>query len=439
MATEKLPNPREFADTRLAELRDAGKIPASGDGSPLAGAVPTFSKGTAALDEDTGQPIIPKSQQQIPSFQEQHVDLPAPTDTQGGAPSPQAQEPAPPAPAGPPPQQQQQAAAATEAVAQQMADEWDEFEFEDPDLGAKITMRAPKQYAEVAKRGYGRRAAHDRAISYAKNADPILRQMIEDGRINQVLPLIRAAIEDNEYGQFVAEAYQRRQRGESLLQQAIREQQAPPVANPPPQVEEFADPFLAEQIRPVIQQYEQKYETLQQRLDRMDQERQAAERAAREAQQRQVQIAQELRGAHEDLASMYHGRFSTERGPNDPLWQTANQIAREGQYCERYGYRAGMIFAGQAAVAMEQERLAATQSPTAQVLQQAEARLLTAAQSEAARSAQTVSGGGPGASAPAPIPPKPTPKNPDGSLKPKDEYLAAVAAWHQQYGRLKQG
>lgn len=439
MATEKLPNPREFADTRLAELRDAGKISASGDGSPLAGAVPTFSKGTAALDDD-GQPIIPKSQQQVPSFQEQHVDLPKPTDTQGGAP-PQAQEPAP-APSQPEPPPQQQAAAATEAVAQQIADEWDEFEFEDPDLNTKITMRAPKQYAEVVKRGYGRRAAHDRAISYAKNADPILRQMIEDGRINQVLPLIRAAIEDNEYGQFVAEAYQRRQRGESLLQQAIREHQAP-VANPPQQVDlaalETQDPFLAEQVRPIVAPLMAEIQTLKSGYQTWEQQRQAQEQAAREAQQRSIQIANELRGAHEDLAAMYQGRFSTERGPNDPLWQTANQIAREGQYCERYGYRAGMIFAGQAAVAMEQERLAATQSPTAQVLQQAEARLLTAAQSEAARSAQTVSGGGPGASAPAPIPPKPTPKNPDGTLKPKDEYLAAVAAWHQQYGRMKQG
>lgn len=423
--TPTLPGVREKADQIIKEAVDSGRIAPDGTASDTAALTPTFSKGTAALDPNTGRPVVPRAQGEAPPFEAGHVPLP----TEGGpsaaaAPIVTGTTEAPAAAAA--------GADAAEAAAQAIVDEYGEFEFEDPDLGTKFTMRAPKQYVEVAKRGYGRRTTYDKAVSYLKNADPVFRAMIEDGRINKLLPLITAAIENEEYGKYVTGGFQRLQNNQPLIEQARAEAAAAGAAamGVPAEVDPFIDPEVA---------------TLRERTAAI--EREWAEEKASRQQQTQTQQQQQaqakrnmdlMAGAHQDLAAAYPGVFNTQLGDQDPAWKAAYEYARDAGYLNRYDLRAAIVFGGQGWRSLEAERIAATGSPAAAALASVDARLLDTARREAAGSAATVSGGSVGGSAPPPIPAKPGTKNPDGTMKDQARYMAEVQAWHQQYGKLKQ-
>lgn len=422
-----LPGVREKADQIIQSAVESGRIAPDGTASDTAALTPTFSKGTAALDPNTGKAIVPREQGQAPPFEAGKIPLP--TDAPAGgavaaAPPTQTDVPAPAAAAG---------AAAAESVAEAIAEEWERFEFEDPDLGTKFTLQAPKQFADVAKRGYGRRTAYDKAISYLKNADPVFRSMIEDGRINQLLPLIKAAMENKEYGEFVTGGFQRLQQGVPLVEQARIEAAAAgaaTVAAPAPDDDPFRDPEVV---------------TLRERTAAMERDWQAfqAERAeTKQTQQQQQQAAkrnmEQMAGAHQDLAQSYPGVFNVALADKDPAWTAAYNYAKDAGYLQRYGLREAIIFGGQGWRAQESERLAATSSPAAAALGQLDNVLVNNARREAAAGAATVSGGAVSHAAPTPVPAKPGTKNADGTMKDQGVYMAEVQAWHQQYGKLKQ-
>ncbi len=436
MADEKkLPTVREHADALIAGMVADGKILPDADAAARAAGMPTFSKGTATLDPNTGQPVAPKVK--TPEFTEGSA-IAVPEDAPvGGAPDLRTKEAiiasiAPPdaATAAAPPAQAAGAAAAEAAAEQalaQAADEYEEFEFEDPDLEGpeghiKYPIRVPKNYLETAKRGYGRRAAYDRAIRWLKEAEPVLREMVEDGRIRQVLPLIQAAMGNQAYGDYVTQGFQRLQQGLPLIEQA-RQEAAAAGAAPAPTGAEFDlsqdDPYFAERVRPILA----RQEGLQQRLDRMEAERQQAEQRQQEDYRLNTQRAMEMHAAHQDLARAYPGQCNPSLGPNDPFWVKAIALAKEAGYVDAYGIRAGIVFGGQQAHLIEQERLAATASPSAAGLRQAEERHLELARQQAAQASRAVSAGAPTPAPPPPAPQAPSTRNPDGSLKRPGDYL----------------
>lgn len=423
---------REHADAIIKKAVDDGRIAPDGTASDTAALTPTFSKGTAALDPNTGRPVVPKEQGQAPAFADGKVPLPqdATAPTVVAAPAAAAVVEAQPGTAAPVVEARADAA---EAVAQAIVDEYGDFEFDDPDLGTKFTMRAPKQFLETAKRGYGRRTTYDKAVSYLKNADPVFRAMVEDGRINKLLPLIQRALEDPAYGEYVTSGFTRAQQGLPLIEQArIEAAAAGAAAMAAPAVEEsnpFVDPEMV---------------TLRQRTEAIERDWQAFQAERQQQTQTQTQQREQtqrnitlMTGAHQDLAAAYPGVFSPQLGDQDPAWKAAYEYAKDAGYLNRYDLRAAIVFGGQGWRSLEAERIAATSSPAAAALATVDARMLDTARREAAGSAATVSGGGVGQAQPVPTPPKPGTKNPDGTMKEQALYMAEVQAWHQQYGKLK--
>src|ERR1700692_957916 len=461
MAEKTLPSVRDHATALMADMVKEGKISPDADAATLAAGIPTFSKGTVTLDENTGQPVHPRGKApKTPEFSEGGVAIPEGEQAAGpiaGAPAEPSPEVgtvpgktaeqlitehqafiagavAPPEDKGAPAVQEagsQAAEAAAQAVVDAFAD-YEEFEVEDPDLELKYPVRVPKNFAPSAKNGYKRRATYDRTVSYLKNADPVLRQMIEDGRINRVLPLIQAAIENDAYGNYVAQGYDRMQRGLPLIEQARQEGATAGAPTPEPGFDHDAeDPFFAERVKPLVA----KYESLEQKFTALEQRDQTAAERARQQQQEQTRTANAMQDAHKDLDRMFPGHVRLDLGAQDPFWQKAVQQTREGGYADAYGIRAGIVFGGQVAMKNESERLAATSSPTATALQQAEQKHGELARTQAIAASRTVGGGAPTQSAPPPPVQKPSTKNPDGTMKPPGQYLREQQAYMAAQGQ----
>lgn len=424
-----LPSVQQHAAELQKQLLAEGKIQPEGAAAPAQ--VPEFSKGTASVDGSTPPPAAV-------DFKETKVGLPEQTETTGSVPPP-ATAAAPPAVAPEAPSAPQTTATAASAVAadaaaaqvQQAVEDLEDWEFEDPDLNVKIPLKFPKQYSQTVKRAFPRRADYNRLKTYWGEAAPVLEPLIADGRIRQLLPLIQRALADPNYGEYVWNGYQRVQQGlPPMVQQAIQEvarAAAAPQAPSTPAEESIEDPWLQAAIAPHLQ----KFQTLEQKLQTFEQR--DAERQRREAEQQQQQMAsaQQMMLAHQDLERYYPQSFRTANGPNDPHWQNALKTAKDYGYIDSYGLRAGIVFGAQKWMELEAERIAATTSPAAQTLQAIDQRALELAQRQATDAARVVGGGAPMASTPPPPMPRPSTKNPDGSLKDKDQYLREVAAWIQ--------
>jgi hypothetical protein len=441
---------RAHADSIIAKAVADGRLTPDGEAAKAAALTPTFSEGTRALDPNTDKPIITAppafaegEKRALPGEPNPAIEAPA---ARPAAVAPAAAESAAPAVA---PTQAAAGAAAAEAAAT-AAEEYAEFNFRDPDLDIDIPIRVAKKFEETVKRGYGRRTDIDRTRSYLKNAEPELREMIEDGRMQKLLPLLRHALQNEEYGKLVTSAYQRSTQGLPLVEQAAieaaRAGAAAALATPAAPVEPaFVDPFVDPRLT-----------TLEQRLEA--QERATAEwNAAREresqtAAQRQAQTQRNIglmQAAHQDLARAYPGVFRPELGDKDPAWTQAYQYAERSGYLNNYDLRAAIVFGGQGWRSLEAERIAATASPAATALGQMDAQLVDAATREAAAAARTVSGGAVAQAQPAAIPPKPVPTyapgtapmGPNGKpldIKPREVFMAEILDWETKYGRLKQ-
>ena len=455
---ETLQPPREFAEKVIKDAVTDGRLPGDDASARAAALTPSFSKGTVPLDEN-GQAVLPKDQQKPPTFTEGRRDLPAATDTTGGtetaAPATAAADGAAVAAAKPAePPAQAAGAAAAEATAGAIAEDWEDFEFEEPDLSkpdspVKIKLRAPKQFAEIAKRGYGRRQAYDRAVNYLRTAEPVLKQMIEDGRINRVLPLIQAAVENrNGFGETVTAMFERMQRGEPLVAAAIAEAATARIApaSDPTLEAALQDPLYGDTLKPIVEGQQ----ALRSELDEWKRERETQRKTQDETAQRNAQLANDMRAAHEDLARMYPDRFNLALRENDPAWQQAMRCAREGDYINKYrSTTAGIIFGGQSWIAMEAEREAAMASPAAAAISVRD-HLDENARREAASVAATAAGGAAAHTTAVAPPPKPGTKYPvgtvdprtgkdlSGQLKPQELYMAEIQNWHRQHGALKQ-
>jgi hypothetical protein len=442
---------RETLDKIVDKASKEGRIPpASAEHGPGA-LLPSFSKGTMPLD-DHGATI---EQRVPPAFETAHVDLPASTETTGAAPSsatPAAKEPGPvvgraatpttPAVAAPAAgATEAPAAAAVGAAAAESAaaavEEMADILFRDPDLDLDIPIKVPKRFEETVKRGYGRRTAMDRSLTFVKEAEPVLKEYIETGAIRDLLPLIQFAKTNEPFAQFVSEAFRRAQAGLPLAEQ-VRNEAAlahavaatETAAAPAPPENPFEDPSVAE---------------LRQRLaaiDARDREREEAQRRQQtEQQQRQARLQahnSRMAFAHNDLAGQYPGVFNPALGERDPNFDRAYQYALSAGYFQTYQDPAAAVRFGWYGVQqLDAERAAALQSPAATALAAVDTRMLDAAAREARDSASTVAGGAVATSVmPAP-PPKPSTKDAAGKLKPQEVYMSEVLAWERQFGRLK--
>jgi hypothetical protein len=445
MSNTTLPGVREKMTEIAAKAVKDGRIPADTASGGAAGLVPNFSKGTRPLD-DNGATI---EERQPPAFETAHVDLPASTETTGPAPSsatPPAAAPvagsatpareaaasAPAAVAGTTEAPVAAAAGATaaEAVAEAIAEKMAEFTFHDPDLDMDIPISVPERFAESAKKGYTRRTTYDKSVSYLKNAEPVLREMIEDGRIQRLMPFLQRAIQDPEFAQAVSDVYTRRVAGQPMLEAAVREIQAAPPAGAPA-TEAYVDPFVDPQVAELRTQTA---ELLAWRRAQEEQQRTTQQtQAQRDEQQRRNNGL--LAAGHRDLANAYPGIFKPELGERDPAFIAAMDYARRAEYTNNYDLRAALVFGGQGWRQIEAERAAATGSTAASALAAVDTRLVEAASREARNAASTVAGGAIATTTAVQPPPLPKTTMPDGSLNVN--YMRDKIAWEQQYGRLK--
>ncbi len=431
---------RAHAEALKDRLVADGKIQSDPQAAAMSAGLPTFSKGTATLDPNTGKPVAPP--QAAPEFSTEKVAPLEGTETTGTT---QPQVPATetqPQAAAPAlaPQQQAAGTAAADAAAAQVTDafaEYEQLDLDEPDFpDVKVPVRVPKQYAQIMKRAFPRRADYDRIRQRWGEAAPILEPLLQDGRIKQVLPLLERALKDPVYGDFVWNGYERMQRGLPPIEQAI--QQATQLAQTPPPLpaqtqtpggEPLVDPFLDEYLRndPRFK----KLETMEQRFEALERERQAEAQRQQSAQQQQQQQANQMMLAHQDLERMYPGQFSTRNGPTDAGWQKAMQFAKDYGYIGNYDLRAAIIFGAQRWLEYETDRLAATASPAAQVLEQVDAQAAELARRQAAALAAPGAGGVTQTSMPTPPPPKPSRYQADGkTLKPAEQFLSEIRDWN---------
>lgn len=466
MPDTKLPSVQEHAQEIMKNLRK-GEEQTTTDPNAKAAAdvMPSFSRGTVALD-DKGRPVTDRAE--LPEFSDQTVAAPADTETTGKAgekPKAETEEKPETKPVVKPEdlpdrdaqgkfiketieggtqegtspetgETQQQAAgakAADEAAQKLIDEEYEDWEFEDPDLSrdgtiVKIPLKYPKKFATQIKRGYPRRADYDRLRTRLGEAEPTLRPLLENGSIKQILPVLEFALQNQEYGNLMWQAYERAQKGLPLIDVPRETRPVQQEQQIQPGQEQFIDPLLESQLNP-----------LRTELQTLQQER-ATERAQREenARRQQAQTVQlqakanRLMQAHQDLAQMYPGKFNTTLGANDPGWMQATKYANE------YGYnvsfedpRAAVIFGAQAWLQDEAERVAATASPAATALNSVNERTVEMARQEAARAASAVGGAGTQAVSPPPKPKVPSRVNADGSLKDARTHLLEMAAYNE--------
>lgn len=428
MAEAALPSVQDHAKQLQADLIAAGKMP------PAQVQMPDFGSTTAAAPPPhAGTSAAPAA----PTFTESAVALPAPTETTGSTPpaAPPASAPAAPDPAA------ASGAAAAETAAQALADafgEYEEFEIEDADLDHKIPIRVPKKYAPSVKRGYPRRADYDRAMQRYRDADPVLREYIESGQMRNLLPLIRAARENAQYGEYVYRGFERLQKGLPLVEAAAAEAAAMGAAPvPAPALPEniLNDPIFGEVAKPIVSAFESRFNELDQRYRSLEAQRDGERQRAEEAQRAAMANATQMQSAHQDLERMFPGEYASAMQLSDPNYQRACQYARDAGYIESYGLRAGIIFAAQQMRTIEQERLAATASPAAAAINSLD-QTAEIARREASRMAASVAGGSPASVATTAAPlVKPTPKHPNGAMKPSDQYLREMQAYIAAGGR----
>ncbi len=469
-------------DKLVAEGKIAPDLKAAG----AAAAVPTFSAGTAALDQNTGKPILTHAAP--PTFTEGEgvaipedtasaggVGVPGPgtADTGGktaqqliaehqarlraangttdgpaataaGAEAGAAATTVPTAPASAPapaPAPAPGADAAAEGAAQALLDafaDYAEFEIDDADLGVKIPIRVPKKFENSVKRGYPRRSEFDRITGRYREFDPILRPLAEDGRLSRILPLIQRALTDQAYGEYVVAGYERATRGLPLVEQARAEAAAAgagqaalaaPAAGTQDGLDlsslEMFDPALAESLRRRFAAVE----TVEQRLTRFEQERTTQAQQQAQQQAENMRRANEMRSAHEDLGRAYPDLVNVAAGPRDPFYQKALRRAQESGYIDAYGLRAGLIFGAQQELIVEEERVAATSSPAVAAIAQVEAAQLELAQRQAADASRRVGTGSVVQAPPRPLPQRPNPRNADGSRKTPEQFMAENVAY----------
>jgi hypothetical protein len=323
--------------------------------------LPDFSRGTVALDEETGQPIAPRQAAELPAG-----DAGGTTDALAGAKAeidgtaapeaaPKDRDPASGrfvseaaadvadaaiAPAAAAPTGEAAAEGAAAAILERpdpMAD-YEDVEYEDPDLDKKFTVRVPKDAAAAVRNGYMRRADYSRKTMFLGDLRKTVEPLVGDGRLKAILPLIQRALEDPEYGNFVADAYNRRIAGQSLTpaQAAAAEAGAAVAATAAPAVaplSEAEDPFLAEALRPYNERLG-KVTSLVERMASEEEQRRTQETQARQQYDARVAVGNQ---GYQMLCQRYGDEFSGNPEKDRNSFMRAVDYGRASGLFDQYG------------------------------------------------------------------------------------------------------
>jgi hypothetical protein len=461
-----------FAQKSVDAAIAAGKIKPDEGAAVTAAAVPSFSSGTLPLDPNTGKAIIPAgtTAPETPAIGgDTTVDpnatgaLGATTEDDAAAQAaaagakaapdrdpktgqfvgedkpPASTKPAVSDAAAPAARTEEQRAADAGAAAQAILDdEWSDLSFEHDD-GSKYTVRAKKAEVKQVERFNRRQAMVDRATTYLNKWKPQLEPLIASGQMEPIFPLLKRALEDKEYGDFVIAAYNRRVMGQPLVPAVAPTVTAPITAAAPavaaPAIGAvaapvFEDQYLTDTVGPVLTQYEQRLAAQQARLDQWEtQQRQQQEQAARQAEQNRQQ-AEAVRLAHMDIAQEYPTEFTGILERDDAALQPIFRYARDAGAVQKYGMRGGIVWAARR---LHDERAAYAGSPAAAMIDQLDRSLVAGAAAQAA-AARAV-----GAAAPAsqPVqrraPQPPSRYQADGkTLKKARDFMAEQQQYAQQ-------
>jgi hypothetical protein len=473
----------KFAQAQIARIdAEVGTQPDAA-AAQKAATLPFFSAGTAALDPNTGKPVGQPAETPViggettvapnatgaldaaPAGAE--ADAAAEAAAAGRIRDPKTGKFQPDAPAKPAATKAKPVAAASrtdapaaatpeqrtesaEQVAGAILDDWADavdLEFEHDD-GSKYTVRAKKDQADQIRRFNRRQAMVDKASAYLGRARPTIQPLVESGQIDPIIPLLNRAVQDEEFGRFIAEAYNRRVSGLPLSiqqQQVLAAQNAPQAqaAAPAQAPQEYTaeslgitDPYVAEQVAPLVSVIQK----LQAQAQAAEQQRQGWEQQQAAQRQQQAQQAQQnawrnqrAGEAHQDLARFYPGEFTGDIGRDKSAWDQVVRYARDGNYGSMYPTdpRAALVMAGHAYMASRVD----TGSPAAAMMAQVDRATMAAAQAQA-QGARTVGGSAPVAQRPGPRQPpaKPSPRQANGKLKSPEQFMAE----QQQYAAALQ-
>ena len=439
----------KMLDAKIAD----GTIVPDATAAAHAASLPAFSAGTMAMDEQ-GRIKPPAGADAAPTMGgEQTIELNpstqldaeagaaqeasaagakvAPRDPDTGKFSPQAKpSEGTPKAAPPAPRTEESRSESVDAAAGAILDEWDDVEYEG-DGGAKYTVRAKKADAENVRRGFMRRANYDRAMSYTNKYRSTLEPLIVDGRLEPIMPLMQRALQDEEFGAFVVEAYNRRIAGQPLTQQQAQVLQAvtQPQANssvPAEAIDGYgleSDPWLAQAIGPIATQMK----TMQSRMDAQDQARQTEDTRQRASYAQQQQQAQQIEAAHMDLVRRYPNEFSGDLNRDNARLQPIFKYAQEAGYVQAYGLQGAIVLAAQAIA----EERAYGGSPAAGIVQQIDRATMAAAQSQAG-AARSVGGGAPVVTARRARPvARPEVNDANGKRKPPRQYAEEIQRYNE--------
>lgn len=452
---------------RLIEERAKERgIPLDASAAETAELVPAFSKGTTALDPNTGDPIIgqgkpsaeitgeaggpvdamaaaeaeisgtpePKPSKKRDDKTGKFVKEPAQDATQGSAPqaqAPQSQEVAPDEP------QAAATEAAAEAIAAEAPDPWEAFEeieYEDPTLEKKFKVRVPKDDAKLIKGGYMRQSDYSRKTMQLAAARNALLPLIEDGSIANVLPLIQMGVKDREFAQFVAEAAQRRARGEPLTpaQAAVTTPAAtPPAVAPDLNLGADADPFMAQVLKETLTPYKQQLDEVQSLVRSVaatEEQRVAAQQAAQRENDRRIGIMVQ---SHQALAQWFPGEFTGDINQDGELFQRVANYARESGFAQ--AYPDNPLAMAMAWRQYHDSRADAASSPAVAAVEQAAVERKVALSTAAA-----IPSGSPQTAPSRKAPPQPPQTRVNGVPVPPKQYAESVIAYRRALAASQQ-
>lgn len=447
----------ELDKTRGTHLTD------SPDAASLASMVPDFSKGTVAIDEETGKPVVAREATVAPPSGEAggSVDaLAGAMEEISGQPAPEAQpaarddkgrfvsEAAPAGPEGQPaavaqPEAKPTGAAAAEAAAEQILtepDPWaefDEIEYADPDTEKTYKFRTLKGQGDLAKRGFMRQADYTRKTMFLADARRDLEPLIADGRLKAIQPLLRRALDDPEFGNFVVDAYNRRLAGQALTPaqaaaadavQATQPQR--PAQETIPMLTPPEDPFMAQAVEQYMAPFKDRIEqavTAAEKFAAREDARDAAERLQQQQMTHRANVAYQ---AHQELARRFPDTFSGDINRDGTEFGRAIAYARDSGYVQSYGENPLAIVL--AYEDLRNARAEAAASPAAAVIAQTEAN----ARKVASANAGAVPSGAPATNTAKKVVPPPPATRVNGVPVDAKEYarqqLARIAASQAQ-------
>lgn len=266
-----------------------------------------------------------------------------PTDQSSG----EAVEPTPPASVSP----------AQQSPPPAQEDEWEEGEYEDSSVGVKIPFKARKGEVDQFKNRMMMRSDYDRKRGRWAEFESDFGPAIESGYFRQIAPVIKMIDSDQALSAAVAKLVEQRRNNQPLSynQPGYEPQAQIQPQYQPPQEQAFSDdPYLQQQLSPVMQQMQ----AMQQQIHSFTQTQEQQRAQQQQAAASRVQQESEMREIHQSLARYYPNEFSYGRQEDVPKMAHILQYAHNAGYNrEVYGYVGRVLEAKRAIDASTPQRV----------------------------------------------------------------------------------